>query len=286
VKPDRLSFIDWTRGLGATIMLQGHAFHSFTHPSLRESPAWIYSQFVGGMPPAIFLFLTGVTLAFLMDSLEKKGFSNGQRIIGALKRSRYLFLLAFGFRIQMFLFGWPRPWEDIFKVDVLNCMGFSVAALSLMAVFSTAERARLSAALGVAISVASPVMAQLDWTRVPSIIQHYLAPDGVLFGFFPWAAFLAFGLAIGSAPAPPEHVHVQAPLFRQSRQGKLGQSGVGNFLQRDSDLFAVMLQGTVIIDCVVFGVLSQAGFEEAHAQGGVHRRQRHLPDPDDGDGPF
>lgn len=199
MKPDRLSFIDWTRGLGATIMLQGHAFHSFTHPSLRESPAFIYSQFVGGMPPAIFLFLTGVTLAFLMDSLDRKGLSPGQRVVGALKRSRYLFLLAFGFRIQMFLFGWPRPWEDIFRVDVLNCMGFSVAMLSLMAVFSTAERARLSAALGAAIAVASPLVAQLDFSGVPAIVQHYLAPDGVLFGFFPWAAFLAFGLAVGSA---------------------------------------------------------------------------------------
>lgn len=199
MKPDRLSFIDWTRGISATIMLQGHAFHSFTHPSLRESPAFIYSQFVGGMPPAIFLFLTGVTLAFLMDSAERKGLTAGQRIVAALKRSRYLFLLAFGFRIQMFFFGWPRPWEDIFRVDVLNCMGFSVAALSLMAVFPTAERARLSAALGAAIAVASPLLAQLDWSAGPSIVQHYLAPDGVFFGFFPWAAFLAFGLAIGSA---------------------------------------------------------------------------------------
>ncbi|MBY0506627.1 MAG: hypothetical protein K2X03_22090 [Bryobacteraceae bacterium] len=199
MKPDRLSFIDWTRGLGAAIMLQGHAFHSFTHPSLRESAPFIYSQFVGGMPPAIFLFLTGVTLAFLMDSMERKGLGTGQRILGALKRSRYLFLLAFGFRLQMFLFGWPRPWEDIFKVDVLNCMGFSVAVLSLMTLFPTAERARLSAALGFAIAVATPVIAQLEWTGWPSVARQYLAPDGVLFGFFPWAAFLAFGLAVGSA---------------------------------------------------------------------------------------
>ena len=199
MKPDRLSFIDWTRGLGALIMLQGHAFHSFTYPSLRESPAFIYSQFVGGMPPAIFLFLTGVTLAFLMDSLERKGLSNGQRILGALKRSRYLFLLAFGFRIQMFLFGWPRPWEDIFKVDVLNCMGFSVAVFSLMAVFPTAERARLAAALGAAIAVASPLIAQLDWSGVHPLVRQYFVPDGVLFGFFPWASLLAFGLAVGCA---------------------------------------------------------------------------------------
>ena len=199
MKPDRLSFIDWTRGLGATIMLQGHAFHSFTHPSLRESPAFIYSQFVGGMPPAIFLFLTGVTLAFLMDSLERKGLTATQRVLGALKRSRYLFLLAFGFRLQMFLFGWPRPWEDIFKVDVLNCMGFAVAMLSLMAVFPTAERARLSAVVGVMIATASPIMAQLDWSGVHPFIRQYLMPDGVLFGFFPWAAMLAFGLSVGCA---------------------------------------------------------------------------------------
>lgn len=199
MKPDRLSFIDWTRGVGATIMLQGHAFHSFTHPSLRESAPFIYSQFVGGMPPAIFLFLTGVTLAFLMDSLERKGLTNGQRILGALKRARYLFLLAFGFRIQMFLFGWPRPWEDIFKVDVLNCMGFSVAVFSVLAIFPTAERARLAAALGAAIAIASPIVAQFDWSRVHPLVQQYFVPDGVLFGFFPWAAFLAFGLAVGCA---------------------------------------------------------------------------------------
>lgn len=199
MKPDRLSFIDWTRGLAAAVMLQGHAFHSFTHPSLRESAPFIYSQFVGGMPPAIFLFLTGVTLAFLMDSLDRKGLTHGQRIVGALKRSRYLFLLAFGFRIQMFLFGWPRPWEDIFKVDVLNCMGFSIAVLSVLAIFPTPERARLAAALGAAIAIATPLIAQLDWSGVPFVIRQYLAPDGVLFGFFPWGAFLAFGLAVGSA---------------------------------------------------------------------------------------
>ena len=203
----RLSFIDWTRGLGAAIMLQGHAYHSFTHPSLRESSTWIYSQFLGGMPPAIFLFLTGTTLGFLMDSQERKGATAGARVVGALKRARYLFVIAMLFRLQMWLFGLPKPWEDLLKVDVLNCMGIGVALLSVMAVFPTRERARLAAVLGLVIALLSPLMGQLDWTGVSVHLVRYLVPDPNFFGIFPWAAFLAFGLSFGSVVrlVPGEH---------------------------------------------------------------------------------
>ena len=46
------------------------------------------------------------------------------------RRSGYLFFLAFAFRLQLWVFGLPAPWEGLFKVDVLNCMGFSIALLS------------------------------------------------------------------------------------------------------------------------------------------------------------
>src|SRR5215813_9762805 len=87
----RLEYLDWLRGLAAAIMLQGHVFHSFLRPELRDDGPYVFSQFVGGMPPAIFLFLTGVTLAFLMDSTERKGLPRGQRVVAALRRSGYLF---------------------------------------------------------------------------------------------------------------------------------------------------------------------------------------------------
>ena len=41
----------------------------------------------------------------------------------------------------MWLFGWPAPWTDLFKVDILNCMGFAIAVMSVMALFRTVERA-------------------------------------------------------------------------------------------------------------------------------------------------
>ena len=195
----RLGFIDWTRGLAAVVMLQGHTFHSFTRNDLREKDAYMLSQFAGGLPPAIFLFLTGITFAFLMHSQERKEADPWKRIWAAVKRSRYLFLIAFLFRIQLFVFGIPdSPASDLLKVDILNCMGFAMLMFAPMAIFTTLERARLCSVLGVVVACIAPVITQLDSNAIPWIARAYLMPNFNFFGFFPWAAFLAFGMSAGS----------------------------------------------------------------------------------------
>jgi len=196
----RLQYLDWVRGLGALIMLQGHVFDSYLKPELRSGGTFTFSQFVGGMPPAMFLFLTGVTLAFLMDSCERKGIAPRSRVATSLRRAGYLFGLAFAFRAFEWVAGLPASTgTDFLRVDILNCMGFSVAALSAMALFRTAERARLCMALGLAIAFLAPLISQIDWTGVPWMIRAYIVPDRHFFGFFPWGAYLAFGVAAGSA---------------------------------------------------------------------------------------
>jgi uncharacterized membrane protein len=195
----RLSYLDWMRGLAAVVMLQGHVFHSFSARELREGGPFVLSQFFGGMPPAIFLFLTGVTLAFLMDSSERRGLAGPGRVAAVLRRSGYLFAMAFLFRIQLWLFAWPHsPWTDLFKVDILNCMGLGIAAMAAMTVFTTVDRVRLCAVLGVAIAGLSPVVSAIDWTGSPQLLRTYLVPSYDYFGFFPWAAYLAFGVSAGS----------------------------------------------------------------------------------------
>jgi len=203
---NRLEYLDWVRGLAALIMLQGHVFHSYLKPELKQSGAYLLSQFAGGMPPAVFLFLTGVTLAFLMDSTERKGVAPRQRVTTSLRRAGYLFGLAFAFRLQLWIFGLPAAWQDLFRVDVLNCMGFSIAVLSVMALFRTTERIRLCAVLGLAIAFASPLISQLDWSGVPWLVRGYLIPDYNTFGIFPWGAYLAFGISAGSIlrTVPPD----------------------------------------------------------------------------------
>ena len=195
---NRLQYLDWLRGIGAVIMLQGHVFDSFLRSDLRPGGAYTISQFVGGIPPAIFLFLTGITLAFLMDSTERKGLAPVERVTTAFRRSGYLFLLAFAFRLQMWIFGMPAPWQDLFRVDILNSMGFAIAVMSVMAFFRTAERVRLCAILGLAIAFAAPLVSQLNTSGLPWMLKAYLVPDYRYFAFFPWAAYLAFGISAGS----------------------------------------------------------------------------------------
>jgi len=195
----RLAFLDWTRGLAAIIMLQGHVFHSFTKPELRESSPYVLSQFVGGMPPAIFLFLTGMTLAFLMESQGRKGMSAMGRVLGSLRRAGYLFVLAFLFRFQLWIFGLPAsPWTDLLRVDILNSMGFAIGVMSLMALMRTIDRVRVCALAGLVIAAASPLISQLDLSFVPAALRAYIVPDYQFFGFFPWGAFVAFGMSAGS----------------------------------------------------------------------------------------
>jgi uncharacterized membrane protein len=195
----RLTFLDWARGGAVVVMLQGHVFHSFNRTGLRTDGPFMLSQFFGGIGPAIFLVLTGITLSFIMDRREQQGLDAMGRWRAALRRAGYLFTLAFLFRFQLWAFAFGQSsWTDLFKVDILNCMGFAILIMSVMAIFTTAERVRLCAGLGVAIAAAAPLVSAIDWRWLPPQISAYFVPSYQYFAFFPWAAFIAFGISIGS----------------------------------------------------------------------------------------
>jgi len=179
-------------------MLQGHTFHSFLREDLREHPAYIFSQFFGGQAAAIFLFLTGITFGLGMGRREE--LAPWPRVRAALRRARYLFLLAIAFRVQMWLFAWPnQPWTDLLRVDVLNLMGATTALLSVAALAKGMRRVRWALLAGTLLAAFAPVVSSLATARVPALVRDYLAPSPATFGIFPWGAYLAFGLAAGSA---------------------------------------------------------------------------------------
>src|SRR5581483_8748760 len=160
----RLGFLDWTRGFAVLIILQGHVFHSFSLNNLRNDGPYMISQFFGGVAPAIFLLLTGITLAFLMDKRQRENLPPRKRWFAALRRSGYLFALAFLFRIQLWIFGYPSsPTSELLKVDILNCMGFAIGLFSVLSFLTTAARARWAALIGVFIAALSPLVSMADW---------------------------------------------------------------------------------------------------------------------------
>lgn len=178
-------------------MLQGHVFDSFTRLDQRSHGFYIYSQFLGGQAAAVFLFLTGITFGMGID--RRSDLSPWHRVGAALKRARYLFLLAFLFRLQLFLSGYPHTnTMDILQVDVLNLMGATTAFLSLVALApDRLARFRWAALAAVLFAALSPVITDFDTSNVPRYLRDYFVP-GQWFSMFPWGSFLAFGVAAGS----------------------------------------------------------------------------------------
>jgi uncharacterized membrane protein len=188
------------RGLAVVIMIQCHTFNSFVRVDLRDGGPYVLSQFVGGMAAPLFLFMAGMTLAFQMDSLERKGNRPLRRWLISLRRAGYILGMALLFRLSNFIASMPNGnWKDLTKVDILNCMGVGMAVFSLAALYDGARRARFALLLALAIAALAPVMSNLPWGGVPALLREYLVPGEGRgrFPFFPCASYLGFGMAVG-----------------------------------------------------------------------------------------
>ena len=197
----RFPFLDWMRGLAVVIMIQCHVFNSFTRLDLRDGGPYILSQFVGGMAAPLFLFMAGMTLAFQMESLYRREPDPRRRWWAAMRRAGYILAIAFAFRLTNWMGSYPNgSAQEIFKVDILNCMGVAMAAFSVAAMVRPAARAQFAVGLALAIAAASPLMTNISWTGAPDLLHQYLVPvtGRGQFAFFPCAAYVGFGLALGT----------------------------------------------------------------------------------------
>ena len=189
------------RGLAVLIMIQCHTFNSFTRLDLREGGPYVLSQFVGGMAAPLFLFMSGMTLAFQMESAARKVASRPRRWLAALRRAGYILSIAYLFRITNWAASLPHADPaEITKVDILNCMAAGMAALSVAALFDSRGRIRFAIGASLAIAVAAPLMTYLPWDGAPALLREYMVPGPGRgrFPFFPFASYVGFGLAAGA----------------------------------------------------------------------------------------
>jgi uncharacterized membrane protein len=189
------------RGLAVVIMIQCHVFNAFVHPSLQSGGPYVLSQFIGGMAAPLFLFMAGMTLAFQMDSLERRESVAWRRCLISFRRAGYIWLIAYLFRLSNCVASLPIVnWQEFTKVDILNCMGLAMAVFAGAAALDGKARARWTLLAGLAIAAAAPLVANIAWGNTPPLIQEYLAPGRGRghFPFFPNAAYLGFGLAAGA----------------------------------------------------------------------------------------
>ena len=190
------------RGLALVIMIQVHVFNSFARMDVRNSGVYSLAVFVGGMAGPLFLFMAGMTFAFLMESLERREPNSRRRWMACLRRAGYILAIAFLIRIVNWASSWPHAgWEEIIRVDILNSMGLAMAAFSVAALLAGSRRIRAVLLGAVAIAAVSPLVANFNWAAAPPLLHEYLAPGFGRghFPFFPCASYLGFGMTAGAA---------------------------------------------------------------------------------------
>jgi uncharacterized membrane protein len=201
----RLAFIDVARGLAVILMLQTHAYDAWLRPELRETSFFRWSQLIGGLPAALFLFLMGVSGALASEKARIRGARASDLVRVGLKRALLLLAAAFAFRFTMFLASDRPEWEAVFRVDILNCLAASLALLTVVEI-AVLRNARLVTAVAIAcwIAMATPFVWDSGlFDGLPVRWAGYLSGrvENSSFPIFPWAAYAFAGHAIGTSIA-------------------------------------------------------------------------------------
>ena len=200
--PVRRGYLDWLRGVGVLIMIEGHTLDSWTRVEDRSREGYQWAIQLAGLGAPLFLFLAGVAIALAAGSRARRGMSPRDVVRTALKRGAWIFALAFLFRLQSWIIsGGPFP-GSLLKVDILNVMGLSMMAAALLwtAGRGAISRAGVYVAMTVSIAMLTPIVRGADvLASLPDPLEWYLRPSAgsTTFTLFPWSGFLTAGTAVG-----------------------------------------------------------------------------------------
>jgi uncharacterized membrane protein len=198
----RLDAIDWLRGLAVVLMIEIHLYDSWLNAAAKATETYWWIRFLGGIPARLFLFLVGVSMAMRFESMLAKGASRTSMCRAVARRGAEIVALAYLFRLQEYaLGGWGSNWPDLFRIDILNCIGFCMILVPWIAAPVKGRPAYLLALLAAALFVGlGPIIGPAhfpDW--LPRPLTSYIGGQRPMawFPVFPWAAWPLVGVAVG-----------------------------------------------------------------------------------------
>jgi uncharacterized membrane protein len=190
------------RGLSVLFMIEAHTFDAWTVLADRTTPLYKLANFIGGLAAPMFLLLAGVSVAMAASSRTRRTGDRAAAAWSVQKRGWQIFGLAFLFRLQSWILSPGATVKGIFKADILNIMGPSIAAAAWIWGRLAGRRARAwtFAALACGFAFATPLIRNASWVAwLPDPIEWYIRPFPKLsvFTFFPWAGFVFAGALVG-----------------------------------------------------------------------------------------
>ncbi len=198
----RLSYVDWMRGLAILIMIEAHVLDAWIRPEDRQTLAFNLSSILAGFAAPMFLFLAGVSVALASGSGERRTGSAAGAAARVRRRGWEIFGLAYLFRLQAYILNPKAMLAGVFKVDILNIMGPSIVAATMLWQAAGRTRRRLLVLGGAALAVGlvTPLVRTASWIgALPPVVQWYLRPmpGRNNFTFFPWGGFVLAGALVG-----------------------------------------------------------------------------------------
>lgn len=198
----RLDAVDWLRGLAVVLMIQTHLYDAWLSQAVKASDTWLWVRFWGGIPARLFLLLVGVSMAIGWEKQLAKNVDRASICRATIKRGFQIVLLAYLFRFQEYVLGgWGDNWRDLYRIDVLNCIGASMVVLPLIVAPRNGRPQILVAVLAAAFFLGlGPIIGPAhfpDW--LPKPLTSYIGGQRPMswFPLFPWAAWPLAGVAIG-----------------------------------------------------------------------------------------
>ncbi|MES1165030.1 MAG: heparan-alpha-glucosaminide N-acetyltransferase domain-containing protein, partial [Verrucomicrobiota bacterium] len=190
----------------------------------------------GGIPARLFLMLVGVSIALRFEAQLSKGVSRwGDFVRPVQKRGLQILLLAYAFRVQEYILGHmsmsivdlPAYWQDILRIDILNCIAASMLLVPVLTAPRNGKPAWLRAPAAMVLFVAlGPIVGPAHFpTWIPTWISSYVGGQRPMswFALFPWMGWPLAGVALG-------HFWVRASRTPRGQMWAFVATGVGGAL--------------------------------------------------------
>jgi uncharacterized membrane protein len=198
----RRPHLDWLRGIGVLIMIEGHALDAWTRAADRDQDGYRMAILIAGLGAPLFLFLAGVAMPLAARSRLNKGWGPEAVARMLLRHGAWVFALAFLFRLQSWIISGGAFPRTLLKVDILNVMGIAMIVAALLWAAGRRDPLRLAAyaAATALIAMTTPLVRASELlATLPDSLEWYLRPaaGSTTFTLFPWAGFLMAGGLVG-----------------------------------------------------------------------------------------
>jgi uncharacterized membrane protein len=198
--------IDLARVFAIWFMIQGHTLDVLLAPALRQGFVFNKWLFLRGLTAPTFFLLSGISFTLASIRRWDSYLTPSQALFRRL--GRFVFFILLGYLMHLPAHSWrdfaglgAAGWQSGFQVDVLQCIGLTLAFLQILILITKtpARFAKFALAAAAFVVLLTPVMWSANFASwVPGPVAAYFnGLSGSLFPLFPWAGYVLLGAAVG-----------------------------------------------------------------------------------------